>query len=90
MPHPYGLDDKSAALTARIATIADEVVARHSADVDRNGRFPEEGVGALGAAGLFGLCVSPDLGGLGHGPRSFCAVAEELATRAAPRRRWCT
>jgi alkylation response protein AidB-like acyl-CoA dehydrogenase len=83
MPHPYGLDDKSAALTARIATIADEVVARHSADVDRNGRFPEESVGALAGAGLFGLCVSPELGGLGHGPRSFCAAAEELGRACA-------
>ena len=83
MPHPYGLDDKSAALTARITTLADEVVARNSADVDRNGRFPEESVAALGAAGLFGLCVSSELGGLGHGPRSFCAAAEELGRACA-------
>jgi isovaleryl-CoA dehydrogenase len=83
MPHPYGLDDKSAALTAKIAALADEVVARHSADVDRNGRFPKESVDALGAGGFLGLCVSSELGGLGHGPRSFCAVAEELGRACA-------
>ncbi|MCU1281687.1 MAG: acdA 1, partial [bacterium] len=83
MPHPYVLDDKSAALTAKTAALADEVLARHSADVDRNARFPVESVAALGSAGLFGLCVSTELGGLGHGPRGFCAVAEELGRACA-------
>jgi alkylation response protein AidB-like acyl-CoA dehydrogenase len=32
---------------------------------------------------LLGLCVSSDLGGLGHRPRSFCAVAEELGRACA-------
>ncbi|MDB4965821.1 MAG: acdA 1 [Myxococcales bacterium] len=83
MPHPYALDDKSAALTTRTATLADDVVARHSAEVDRNARFPVESVAALGSAGLLGLCVPSDLGGLGQGPRAFCAVAEELGRACA-------
>ena len=83
MPHPYALDDQSAALTAKTASLADEVLARHAADVDRNGRFPAESVAALGSAGLHGLCVPSDRGGLGHGPRTLCAVAEELGRACA-------
>jgi isovaleryl-CoA dehydrogenase len=83
MPHPYGLDEKSKTLTQKAATLADEVLARHAADVDRNGRFPKESVAALGSAGLFGLCVSGEHGGLGQGPRAFCGVAEELGRACA-------
>ena len=83
MPHPYGLDDTSSRTDPKTATLVDEVVARHAADVDRNARFPVESLAALGAAGLFGLTVPRDLGGLGHGPRAFCAVAEELARGCA-------
>jgi alkylation response protein AidB-like acyl-CoA dehydrogenase len=83
VPHPYALDDKSLALIATTATLADEVVARHAADVDRNARFPVESVAALGSAGLLGLSVSSERGGLGHGPRGFCVVAEELGRACA-------
>ena len=72
MPHPYGHDPNQLSLPI-------DVVTRHSSEVDRSGRFPEEGVAALGAAGLFGLTVSADLGGLAQGPRAFCVAAEELA-----------
>jgi alkylation response protein AidB-like acyl-CoA dehydrogenase len=58
-------------------------VARHSAEVDKKGRFPEESIAALGAAGLLGLTVPTELGGLGQGPRAFCVAAEELARSCA-------
>ena len=76
MPHPYGFDSSPLSLPL-------EVVARHGAEVDRRGRFPEESIAALGAAGLLGLTVSAELGGLGQGPRAFCVVAEELASACA-------
>ena len=63
MPHPYGLESSQLSLPV-------DVVARHSADVDKNGRFPEESIASLGAAGLLGLTVSAELGGLGQGPRA--------------------
>src|SRR6188508_138323 len=72
MPHPYGLEPSQLSLPT-------EVVARHSADADRGARFPEQSIAALGAAGLLGLTVSKELGGLGQGPRAFCVAAEELA-----------
>ena len=76
MPHPYGFETTGFALPL-------DVVARHCADVDRSGRFPEESIAALGAAGLLGLTVPEDLGGLGEGPRAFCVAAEELGRTCA-------
>jgi len=76
--HPYGLDEQSSSHHSLSLTIADETAARHAADVDRRGRFPEESLRALGAAGLLGLTVPVELGGRGAGLRAFCAVAEEL------------
>ena len=67
MPHPYGLDNESSNLATQASTLADEVVARHAADVDRSARFPVESLAALGSAGLLGLCVPRELGGLGAG-----------------------
>jgi alkylation response protein AidB-like acyl-CoA dehydrogenase len=81
--HPYGLDDKSSTLHAQSISLADETAARHAADVDRKGRFPEESLRALGAAGLLGLTVPVANGGLGQGLRPFCAVAEELGRACA-------
>ena len=76
MLHPYGLE-------ADQVSVPVDVVARHGADVDQNRRFPEESIAALGAAGLLGLTVSAELGGLGQGPRAFCVAAEELARACA-------
>jgi alkylation response protein AidB-like acyl-CoA dehydrogenase len=83
MPHPYGLDEPSTRTAAQATTLADEVLSRHAADVDRNGRFPAESTAALGAAGLLGLCVPAEHGGLAHGARCFCAVVEELGRACA-------
>lgn len=79
MPHIYSLTPEGAALAARAAEIASTVAAKHAADVDTKGRFPAESIAALADAGLFGLCVPKELGGLGQGPRTFVAVVEELA-----------
>jgi alkylation response protein AidB-like acyl-CoA dehydrogenase len=76
MPHPYGFEAGALSLPL-------DVVARHSGDVDKRGRFPEESVAALGAAGLLGLTIPTELGGLGQGPRAFCAAVEELAGACA-------
>jgi alkylation response protein AidB-like acyl-CoA dehydrogenase len=83
MPHPYRLDESALPIVRTATALADDVVARHAADVDRHGRFPQEGVAALGQAGILGLCVPKELGGLGQGPRAFCAVAEELGRSCA-------
>jgi alkylation response protein AidB-like acyl-CoA dehydrogenase len=83
MPHIYGLDEAASQLTATASKIADDVLAKHAADVDAKARYPEEGMRALAGAGFWGLCIPNSLGGLGQGPRTFAAVAEELAMRCA-------
>src|SRR5262249_49676921 len=79
MPSIYGIDERVRAHVAKAETIARDVLAKHAAKVDAEARFPEESILALGEAGLMGLCVSSEYGGLGQGPRAFAAVAEELA-----------
>jgi alkylation response protein AidB-like acyl-CoA dehydrogenase len=83
MPHPYGLTAPAANLAAAAATLADDVLATHAADVDTRGRYPRESLDAIARGGFLGLAVPADLGGAGHGPRAFAAVTEELAMRCA-------
>jgi alkylation response protein AidB-like acyl-CoA dehydrogenase len=83
MRHPYGLDSQSSKLVAQAVALSDGPLARNAAAVDQKAQFPEENLAAVAAAGLYGLCVPAELGGLGHGPRAFCAVVEELARSCA-------
>jgi alkylation response protein AidB-like acyl-CoA dehydrogenase len=46
---------------------------------DKEGRFSTEAVEALGHAGLLGLMLPADIGGVGLGPRTFAAVTATLA-----------
>jgi alkylation response protein AidB-like acyl-CoA dehydrogenase len=65
------------------AAVAGGILARHAGDVDRQGRWPAEGLAALGEAGLLGLVVPQDFGGAGQGPRAFAAVTRVLAEHCA-------
>lgn len=56
-----------------------EVAREHAIAVDADGRFPQEAVSALRASGLLGLTLSPDVGGLGGGPRELVEVVSMLA-----------
>ena len=79
MLHPYGIDADHRILL-KAADLAGSVVGSHAPSVDRDARFPAESVEALSRNGLLGLCVDEAHGGLGESPRTFAAVAEELAT----------
>jgi alkylation response protein AidB-like acyl-CoA dehydrogenase len=79
MAHVYGWNPGEGPLASAIATARD-VAARHAATVDAAAQYPREAMDALGASGLWGLCVDRARGGRGEGPRAFAAVAEELAT----------
>jgi alkylation response protein AidB-like acyl-CoA dehydrogenase len=67
----------------RAAGVANEVLARHAEDVDRQGRWPGESIAALSASGLLGLTVPVASGGAGEGPRTFAAVTCLLAEQCA-------
>jgi alkylation response protein AidB-like acyl-CoA dehydrogenase len=56
-----------------------ETAREHAAVVDRDGRFPEETIGALADADLLGLTVPEAHGGLGAGPTQFLAVSRAIA-----------
>ena len=67
----------------RTRDIAARVIAPAAAENDRAGSWPETSIQALADAGLFGLTISKDLGGLGAGPSDFVAVVDELAGACA-------
>jgi alkylation response protein AidB-like acyl-CoA dehydrogenase len=58
-----------------------DVIESGAASVDREGKFPREGVAALGTAGILGLIVPAAHGGGGHG-LAEAADAVELVARA--------
>jgi alkylation response protein AidB-like acyl-CoA dehydrogenase len=78
MVHVYGL---SATAKDHVSTAA--TIATTAAAVDVQARFPIESMRALADAGLFGLCLSSEVGGQGEGMRAFAAVVEEIAAACA-------
>ncbi len=68
---------------ATAETVAGDVLDRHAADVDADGRWPAESVAALAASGLLGLCVPAEFGGGAASPTAFTAVVTALARRCA-------
>jgi alkylation response protein AidB-like acyl-CoA dehydrogenase len=59
--------------------ICKEVIAPLAAEIDRERRFPKEAFQALGNAGLLGLLVPKQLGGLGGTLEDLVAVNETIA-----------
>jgi alkylation response protein AidB-like acyl-CoA dehydrogenase len=59
--------------------IAVRVLAPAAAEHDKLARFSTDGVRELGAAGLLGLLLPPEVGGQGLGPRAFADVTAALA-----------
>src|SRR5438876_5796504 len=59
--------------------IASRVLAPSAGKNDKAGQFSTEAVESLGQAGLLGLLLPIDLGGVGLGPRTFAAVTATLA-----------
>jgi alkylation response protein AidB-like acyl-CoA dehydrogenase len=63
--------------------IARDVLSVNADEVDRQGRWPEESVKALGASGLLGLTIPASHGGAAQGPRVFAGVVRILAEHCA-------
>src|ERR1039458_10182781 len=79
----YRLNAEQLTVVERARKIADEEIAPHAADVDAKGRFPREGIDALGRAGFLGLNIPKEKGGMGQGLRVASAVLDEIAQRDA-------
>jgi alkylation response protein AidB-like acyl-CoA dehydrogenase len=59
--------------------VLQEVVGPQAVDVDRAGRFPKEGIAALGRAGVLGLTSAQEVGGSGAGIAQAAQAVERLA-----------
>lgn len=79
----YGLTGEAASAAARAAEIAGSVVAREADAVDREGRFPRTSIDALGKAGLLGIVLPKDAGGLGLTPSAYAEAVESVAKACA-------
>jgi len=79
----YRLNPEQTAVVDRARKVAAEDIAPHAAEVDAKGRFPREGIDALGRAGFLGLNIPKEKGGMGQGLRVASAVLDEIAQRDA-------
>jgi isovaleryl-CoA dehydrogenase len=79
----YRLTPEHSAVVDTARTIASDIAALHAADVDEKGRFPAESLKALAEAGLYGILVPTEFGGLGQGLSTVAAVCDELAQRCS-------
>lgn len=73
--------------TARVLETVEEVsrtvIAKNTVETDKFARWPEEGIRALQAAGLGGLTVPIEYGGLGHGTETLAKVCEIIGRYCA-------
>src|SRR5262245_8793809 len=79
----YRLSEAQQTIVNKAAAVADQSIAKHAARVDRERTFPKESIAALGEAGLLGLTVPVESGGMGENLRTAAAVLDQVAQRCA-------
>ena len=67
----------------RVREISRNIIATAAGDNDKAGRWPANSVQALADAGLLGLTVPKEQGGLELGPTAFVEITEEIAAGCA-------
>ena len=67
----------------RVGDVAKDVASKYAEEVDREARWPNESVRALLAAGLGGLTIPEEYGGLGQGSYALAKVCETLGQECA-------
>jgi alkylation response protein AidB-like acyl-CoA dehydrogenase len=67
----------------KVREISERVIGPGADEHDRVGDWPGASIKALADAGMFGLTLPEELGGMGKGPSDFVAVVEELAAACA-------
>jgi acyl-CoA dehydrogenase len=73
----------SETLIKELAAAADERIAPNASDVDRNARFPQEGLDVLREHKLLSASLPEELGGMGLPPTVLTRIASTLASRCA-------
>jgi len=77
--HGHELTDEQREIRELARRFADEEVAPHAAEWDREHRFPKEVFAQLGELGLMGVCVPEAAGGAGADFLSYVLVLDELS-----------
>ena len=75
----FALTGEQREIQALAREIADNDIAPHAGDWDREHRFPREVFAKLGSLGLMGVCIPEELGGAGADFLSYVLVLEELS-----------
>ncbi len=70
-------------LLAKVEEISRTIIAQNAVNTDKNAQWPEEGIRALLSAGLGGLTVPIEYGGLGHGTETLAKVCEVIGRYCA-------
>ena len=73
------LTDEQKMIHETVSTLAARELAPRAAEIDRDGRFPREGLQKLAADGLFGMAVPPSMGGTGTDTVSFVVATEAVS-----------
>ena len=71
------------AVMQKVKDLTQSIIAPAAGDYDKTGQWPETSVKALAEAGLLGITVPKEFGGLGLGPSEFVRVTEEIAAACA-------
>lgn len=66
-----------------VEDVSSTVIAKNTSDTDKFARWPEQGIRALQAAGLGGLTVPIEYGGLGFGTETLAKVCETIGRHCA-------
>ncbi|MDV2990267.1 MAG: acyl-CoA dehydrogenase family protein [Dehalogenimonas sp.] len=75
----YFLDELQTTVRDLARTIAEEKVLPVRAELDEKEEFPTEIMKEIAAAGLFGIAIPEELGGIGGGAFELCLATEQLA-----------
>src|SRR5215467_16372222 len=73
------LSDEQTLLRDTARDIAQNLLAPHAAEWDREARFPKEALAELGRLGFMGVLVPPDYGGAGADHVGYALALEEIA-----------
>ncbi len=74
----FRLNDRQRELVALAGRLGREKFAPRAAEIDRDARFPFENYADMREAGLLGLCVPREYGGMGADYETYCLVAAEI------------
>lgn len=73
------MDARSVSYREKVSAAVTDVIEPAAHQVDREAKFPREGITALGEAGLLGIIVPSQLGGAGLGLAESADVVEQVA-----------